>query len=85
MENNNTHGSSLLRQYLADNNTSQAEFARLANLRPDLVCNYLLKKRNPNVTNAVRIEQATAGTVPVESWVDDEEVKQEPPDTPFAA
>jgi len=58
-----------LASYLESTKTSQAAFADLVGVKQPTVNRWLNTTARPTWGTALRIEQVTAGAVPVSSWV----------------
>ncbi len=57
-----------LSQWMKETHVSQTEFADLTGIDQSLLSKYLKHVRRPNVDQALAIERATKGAVPVEEW-----------------
>lgn len=57
-----------LHDWLEKTGTTQEEFAAKSGVPQPLVSKYANGKRRPHLDNAIAIERATDGKVPVESW-----------------
>jgi DNA-binding transcriptional regulator YdaS (Cro superfamily) len=57
-----------LAEYLETSGTTQAEFARLVDVPPSLVSQWVHSERRPGLDNAFEIERATDGAVPARYW-----------------
>lgn len=61
-------GNELLKKYLDDNNETQSAFAVRAGVSGGSLSGWLSGKTAPDIYSAGKIEDATAGAVPVRSW-----------------
>jgi transcriptional regulator with XRE-family HTH domain len=57
-----------LHDWLEKTGTTQLEFSEKSGIPQPLVSRYASGKSRPHVENALAIERATDGKVPVESW-----------------
>ncbi len=57
-----------LASYLDENGLTQTAFAALINVTPSVVSRYLGGKLTPRLAQAIAIEKATSGAVPVAAW-----------------
>lgn len=57
-----------LSRFLAEREMTQVKFAALSGVPQCQVSAYLSGRRKPGRENALAIERATAGAVPVSSW-----------------
>lgn len=57
-----------LHDWLAKTGTTQLEFSEKSGIPQPLVSRYASGKGRPHLENALAIERATDGKVPVESW-----------------
>jgi DNA-binding transcriptional regulator YdaS (Cro superfamily) len=60
-----------LERWLARNEVSQAEFARRTGITQSAISKYISGDRQPMLDEALAIERATHGAVPVEEWETD--------------
>jgi transcriptional regulator with XRE-family HTH domain len=82
--NTRRHGSELLREWRGNRQISQAAAATLIGILQGSLSNYEKGKATPGASNAVRVQQATGGAVPVESWLREASpaAREEPPARP---
>jgi transcriptional regulator with XRE-family HTH domain len=57
-----------LERWLKKNRLSQNQFAEQSGISQSLLSKYIRGARRPNVDQALAIERATDGGVPVEQW-----------------
>lgn len=57
-----------LHDWLAKTHTTQLEFSEKSGIPQPLVSRYASGKGRPHLENALAIERATDGKVPVEAW-----------------
>lgn len=57
-----------LREYLRASQIRHADFARQLHVDPSTVSRWLAGKSQPRISQAIAIESATGGAVPVGSW-----------------
>lgn len=57
-----------LAQYLTQRGITQADFATRLGVECSTVCRWASGKRYPGVADAIAIESATGGEVPLRSW-----------------
>lgn len=58
-----------LKEWLESTGTTQTVLAKKTEIPQALLSKYVVGRQRPHIDNAVAIEKATAGKVPVESWV----------------
>lgn len=58
-----------LKQWLAATRMTQTALAQKTRIPQALLSKYVLGRQRPHIDNAVAIELATDGGVPVETWV----------------
>jgi len=57
-----------LAQHLEDTKTGQNEFARVLDVHPSLLSRYMAGKVDIPLDVAVKVRDATGGSVPLEAW-----------------
>jgi transcriptional regulator with XRE-family HTH domain len=57
-----------LAEWMSKTGATQVELSEATGIQQPLISKYLRKKQRPNVDNALAIERATKGAVPVETW-----------------
>ena len=74
-----------LQHYLETNNIGRREFAELIGVDQSVLSRFCRALARPGLDNAVAIERATGGAVPVAYWVDEAPGTPSPPTTEDAA
>lgn len=55
-------------EWLASTKTTQLQLSERSGIPQPLISKYVTGKQRPNIDNALAIERATDGEVPVEAW-----------------